>query len=127
MTNSQNATKNDLNNLENKMDKKFVDMEKRMDKRFDEITGLIEASIAATAKGFERTATKEDLNVVKEDLNVVKEDLNVVKEDLKEVKVKITFMHDDINNLKADTPTNSDFIKHEKRIRKLEKTVFSTI
>lgn len=67
--------------------------------------------ISAVSKGFETVATKEELRDVKEELS------EKIESEIKDVKRTI-------NDLKADTPTPQEFTNHEKRISKLEATVF---
>lgn len=61
----------------------------------------------AVTRGFEVVATKDDLKAVK----------NELKADIKDVQRQI-------NDLKADTPTPQEFRDHEKRINKIEQSVF---
>lgn len=88
------VTKNDLKG-------EFQCFEKKFDKKIEDAVGQI---ISAVAKGFEETATKEDLQQVQSDVKDIKRQ---------------------ISDLKADTVTDSQFKVHEKRIVKLENKVFA--
>lgn len=61
----------------------------------------------AVTRGFEVVATKDDLKRVENKLDKVESELKR-----------------EINDLKADTPTPGEFRDHEKRINKLEQSVF---
>lgn len=94
-------TKKDLENTANSLRNEF--------KR--EIKSVVEDAatqiLDAVSRGFEVVATKDDLKTVNDEL----------KADIKDVQRQI-------NDLKADTPTPQEFRDHEKRINKLEQSVF---
>ena len=78
------------------------------------------AQIAQTLqKIIDNMATKDDLKKVEKRLGSVEEELSNVKSDVKQIKR-------DVTDLKADTPTPQEFDNHEKRISKLEKTVYAS-
>ena len=105
------------------------------DKKFikDEITEAIETVVgqivSASAKEFEGMdkrfeavdkrfdGLEKDVSIIKEDVSTLKEDVSILKGDMRDVKRKLT-------DLETDAPSNSEFLGHEKRIRKLEQTVF---
>lgn len=60
------------------------------------------------------SASKDDLKEVKEELGTR---IDRVETEVKDVKRQI-------NDLRADTPTPQEFASHEKRISKLESTIF---
>ncbi|OGG26101.1 hypothetical protein A2960_03840 [Candidatus Gottesmanbacteria bacterium RIFCSPLOWO2_01_FULL_39_12b] len=96
-------TKNDLENTVGSLRGEF--------KR--EIKSVIENAatqiLDAVSRGFEVLATKDDLKRVENKLESVESELKR-----------------EINDLKADTPTPQEYRNHEKRISRLEKTVFSS-
>lgn len=48
----------------------------------DDLAGMVK-------RGFDKTAKKEDLDVVKQDLDVVKQDLVFLKSDVEDIKEKV--------------------------------------
>lgn len=112
MSQSNNATKDDLKKLE-------INLKSLIEE-------LAEQLISAMTKGFEdinkRMATKEELKEVEKRLETK---INQVEEKVDDLTTKVVFLKDDINVLKADTPTDKQFKNHETRISKLEKTVFA--
>lgn len=92
----------------------------------EEMVDMFDKLGVAVAKGFEETATKEELKAVENRLTNVENRLENVEEEVKDVKSQIVFRKDDVNNLKADTPSLSQFNNHEKRINKLENSVFAS-
>ncbi len=52
---------------------------------------------------------KQGFSIVNSRLNKVETRLNKVETELHEVKTEVKFMHQDINDLKADTPTQKEF------------------
>lgn len=75
---------------------------KLLEKKIDEFTDQI---ISATGKGFEELNNKIDSTET-------------------ELKKEIRYLKDDVNNLKADSPSKIEFQNHEKRISRLEKATF---
>ncbi len=67
---------NDLQAIGQLMDEKLTSMELRMDEKMDKkMDEKIEGLAIIIKEGFDRTATKEDLEIVKNDLNNVKNNL----------------------------------------------------
>lgn len=73
--------------------------------------------VGAISKTLENMATKDDLKGVENRLGKVENRLDGVEAEVKDVKRSI-------NDLKADLPTPQEFKNHEKRISRLETTVF---
>lgn len=114
------ATKNDLKLLRGDVQQDLNNLEKRLEKKVVEVINeAVDKLAVAVAKGFEETATKEELRAVEKRLDNL-------EEGQEEIKAQIIFMTDDIKNLKEDTVTDSQFLNHEKRIGKLEKAVFTS-
>lgn len=105
------ATKDDLKKTEEKTEVGFKRLEEKMVTMMDNLA-------VAVAKGFEETATKEEVKAVEKRLDKLEEGQG-------EIKAQIIFMKDDAKNLKADTPSLSQYNNHEKRINKLESSVFA--
>lgn len=117
MSQNDTATKGDLNQLEKRLEKKIVEIVNKV------VYEAIDKLAVAVAKGFEETATKEELKAVE---NRLGKRLEKVEEGQEEIKAQMIFRKDDVNNLKADTPSLSQFNNHEKRINKLEHSVFAS-
>lgn len=105
-------TKKDLENTANSLRGEFKEGLQSVRGEFKkEIKSVVEDAatqiLDAVTRGFEVVATKDDLKTVKDEL----------KADIKDVQRQI-------NDLKADTPTPQEHRDHEKRINKLEQSVF---
>jgi polyhydroxyalkanoate synthesis regulator phasin len=74
---SQNfVTKDDLKTA-------FGDFEKRIDKKFEDFAGQI---ISATAKGFEETAKKADLQRVEKKVDNLEKKVDRIETDVRDIK-----------------------------------------
>lgn len=105
------ATKEDLTNLETRLEKKIAEV---VNVAFDKLAVMV-------AIGFEETATKVELRSVEKRLDGVEHRLDGVEANLDSLKTQSYYMKEEIKNINIDTPSNSGFQNHEKRIRKLEK------
>lgn len=92
----------------------FEKFEKKIEAKFDQI-------IAAVAKGFEETASKNDLKLTETRLE---KRIEKVENRLSRVESGISEIKRNVNDLKADTITDPQFNNHERRIVKLEKKAF---
>lgn len=64
---------------------------------------------------------------LEEDVAVLKDDVAVLKDDVATLKTDIMYVKSDLRDLKSDTPTDKEFLNHEKRIKHLENAIFKTL
>lgn len=84
-----------------------------MDQKFEEFAGKI---ISAVAKGFEETASKEDLKQTEQRLE---KRIVGIENDVRDIKRGSA-------DLKADAVTDAQIRNHDKKITRLENKVFAS-
>src|SRR3989344_6708953 len=103
-SNGFKAADKKTDNLAAVVAKGFKKQEKLIDEKIDDLAAM-------TKRGFDKTASKEDLEVVRQDLEVVKTDIHFLKSDVQDIKEKV----DNIEKLTLQ--------QHGFQIKKLENKV----
>lgn len=101
-------------------------------KEFNEGIETAVAQISsAVVKSLENVANKDDVKrlesrvgKVENRLGNVENRLGKVEDRLGNVETELIYVKTGLRDLKADTPTDKEFHNHERRITKLEQTVF---
>lgn len=106
----------------------FKQADKRWDNRFKEADERWETRFSKLRKELKddiETAVAQVIDTMIK-FTASKEDLKRVEDRLANVEIEVKDVKRSINDLKADIPSPQEFTAHEKRIGRLEKTVFAS-